>query len=93
MKDIEAHTATSTVSDPADIDELKTDDFEQKNVGTLDRRLKTRHVHSWPFLMRIAVFFSIHTTDISQVLLVPGSLLEVDMCYLSQDLCQPSSPV
>lgn len=36
--------ATSTVSDPANFDELKNSDFEQKNVGTLDRRLKSRHV-------------------------------------------------
>ncbi len=44
VKDIEAHTATSTVSDPVNIEELKNNGFEQKNVGTLDRRLKSRHV-------------------------------------------------
>ena len=43
-KDIEAHTIPSTVSDTPNIQELKNNDFEQRNVGTLDRRLKSRHI-------------------------------------------------
>ena len=43
-KDIEAHTATSNLSDTANPEVLKSNEFEQRNVGTLDRRLKSRHV-------------------------------------------------
>jgi amino acid transporter len=43
-KDIEAHTASTPVSDTANLEDLKNTEFEQRNVGTLDRKLKSRHI-------------------------------------------------
>jgi yeast amino acid transporter len=40
-EDIEAH---SVPRDSFNVDDLKNTDFEQRNVGTLDRKLKSRHI-------------------------------------------------
>ena len=43
-KDIEAHAVSRSDADAVNGEDVKHEAFEQRNVGTLDRRLKSRHV-------------------------------------------------